>query len=159
MSPRPRAGRGLLLPFPASKSRVRYRSGVWGSGLATRQRLLDWNPPNRSCTRTSTKTVSHTLPYMQRLRFLAWFQVHHRPSVTTCMSQSLSCVRLFAAPWTVARQALLSTCFSRQEHWSGLPFPSPGDPPNPGTEPRSPALQADSLLSEPPGKPFGNGLA
>ena len=43
--------------------------------------------------------------------------------------------------------------FSRQEYWSGLPFPSPGDLPDPGIEPRSPALQADALLSEPPGKP------
>ena len=46
--------------------------------------------------------------------------------------------------------------FSRQEHWSGLPFSSPGDLPNPGTEPSSPALQADSLPSEPPGKPGGD---
>ena len=44
--------------------------------------------------------------------------------------------------------------FSRQEYWSGLPFPSPGDLPDPGIEPRSPALQADALTSEPPGKPF-----
>ena len=43
--------------------------------------------------------------------------------------------------------------FSRQEYWSGLPFPSPGDLPDPGIEPRSPALQADALTSEPPGKP------
>ena len=43
--------------------------------------------------------------------------------------------------------------FSRQEYWSGLPFPSPGDLPDPGTEPRSPVLQADALPSEPPGKP------
>ena len=54
--------------------------------------------------------------------------------------------------WTVAHQAALSMGFSRQEYWSGLPFPSAGDLPNPGTEPRSPALQADSLPSEPPGK-------
>ena len=47
-----------------------------------------------------------------------------------------------------------SVVFSRQEYWSGLPFPSPGDLPNPGIEPRSPALQADSLLSEPPGNPY-----
>ena len=47
----------------------------------------------------------------------------------------------------------LSMGFSRQEYWSGLPFPSPGDLPNPGIEPRSPALQADALSSEPPGKP------
>ena len=55
-------------------------------------------------------------------------------------------------PWTVAHQAPPSTEFSRQEYWSGLPFPSPGDLPNSGTEPGSPALQADSLQSEPPGK-------
>ena len=55
-------------------------------------------------------------------------------------------------PWTVADQALPSMGFSRQEYWSGLPFPSPGDLPNPGIEPRSPALQADSLPSEPQGK-------
>ena len=56
-------------------------------------------------------------------------------------------------PWTVAYQAPLSMEFSTQEHWSGLSFPSPGDLRNPGTEPRSPALQMDSLLSEPRGKP------
>ena len=55
--------------------------------------------------------------------------------------------------WTGARQAPLSVEFSRQEYWSGLPFPSPGDLPNPGTEPRSPSLWADSLPSESPGKP------
>ena len=55
-----------------------------------------------------------------------------------------------ATPWTVACQAPLSREFSRQEYWSGLPVPSPGDLPNPGTKPRSPALQADSLPSEPP---------
>ena len=67
--------------------------------------------------------------------------------------KSLSRVRLFAIPWTVAHQAPPSMGFSRQEHWSGLPFPSPGDLLDPGIEPRSPALQADALTSEPPGKP------
>ena len=67
------------------------------------------------------------------------------------MCQSLSHVRLFAIPWTVACQAPLSMEFSRQEYWSGLLFPSPGDLPDPGIKPRSPALQADSLLSEPRG--------
>ena len=56
-------------------------------------------------------------------------------------------------PWTIARQVPLSVGYSRQEYWSGLPFPSPGDFPNPGIEPRSPALQADSLPSEPRVKP------
>ena len=66
--------------------------------------------------------------------------------------KSLSRVQLFATPWTVAYQAPPSMGFSRQECWSGLPFPSPGDLPDPGIEPRSPALQADALPSEPPGK-------
>ena len=60
---------------------------------------------------------------------------------------------LFATPWTVAYQAPPSMEFSRQEYWSGLPFPSPGDLPNSGIEPGSPAFQADTLTSEPPGKP------
>ena len=63
--------------------------------------------------------------------------------------KSLSLVRVFVTTWTVARQAPLSIGFSRQEHWSGLPFPSPGDLPDPGFEPGPPALQADALPSEP----------
>ena len=62
--------------------------------------------------------------------------------------KSLSRVRLFSASWTVAYQAPLSMGFSRQEYWSGLPFPSPGGLPDPGIEPGSPALQADSLPTE-----------
>ncbi len=69
------------------------------------------------------------------------------------MLSHLSRVQLFVTPWTVTRQAPLSMRFPRQEYWSGLPFPSPGDLPNPGIEPGSPALQADALPSEPPGKP------
>ena len=61
-------------------------------------------------------------------------------------------VRLFATPWTVAYQAFLSMGFSRQEYWSGLPFPSPGNLPDPGIEPGSPVLEADSLTSKLPGK-------
>ena len=58
----------------------------------------------------------------------------------------------FATPWTVARQAPLSMGFSREEYWSVLPFPSPGDLPDPGIEHASPAWQADFLTTEPPGK-------
>ena len=75
--------------------------------------------------------------------------------------KSLRHVRLFVIPWTlcdpldcIAHQAPLSLGFSRQEYWSGLPFPSPGDLPDPGIEPRSPTLQANALSSEPPGKPY-----
>ena len=65
--------------------------------------------------------------------------------------KALSRVQLFATLWAVAYQASLSMGFFRQEYWSGLPFPSPGDLPNPEIEPWSPALQADTLPSEPPG--------
>ena len=68
-----------------------------------------------------------------------------------------SCPTL-ANPRTVARQASLSMGFSRQEYWCGLPCPPPGDLPNPGIKPRSPALQADSLPSERPGKPKNTGV-
>ena len=80
--------------------------------------------------------------------------------VTTCSpcvhAQSLSCAPLFATPWTIAHQAPLSMGFSRQEYWNGLPFPHPGDLPNPEIKPISPvspALQADSFPTEPHGKP------
>ena len=73
--------------------------------------------------------------------------------------KSLSHVQLFATPWTVAYQAPLSMGFSRQEYWSGLPFPSPGDLPNPGIEPEFPAFQADALTSEPPGKHKGEAIS
>ena len=63
-------------------------------------------------------------------------------------SKSLSYVRLFATTWTIQ-----STEFARPEYWTGYPFPSPGDLPNPGIKPRSPTLQADSLPAEPQGKP------
>ena len=67
--------------------------------------------------------------------------------------KSLNCVQLFVTPQTVAYEAPPSMGFSRQEYWSGLPFPSTGDLPDPGIEPGSPALQADALPSKPPGKP------
>ena len=58
-----------------------------------------------------------------------------------------------ATPWTVAHQPPLSMGFPKKEYWSGLPFLSPGDLPDPGIEPGSPASEADALTSEPPGKP------
>ena len=67
-------------------------------------------------------------------------------------AKSLSSVQLFATPWTVTLQAPLSMEFSRPEYWRGQLFSSPGDLPNPGIKPRSPALQADSLPAELPGK-------
>ena len=69
------------------------------------------------------------------------------PSFLSCSSVSHLVTSDFATPWTVARQAPLSMGFSRQEHWSRLPFPSPGDLPDPGIEHRPPASQAGSLPS------------
>ena len=82
---------------------------------------------------------------------------HEQPSSHTSISISSLCVsllsrvQLFATPWIVAYEAPPSMGFSRQEYWSGLPFPSPGDLP---IEPGSPALQTDALPSKPPGKPL-----
>ena len=75
------------------------------------------------------------------------------PSLLPLRLVLLTYVQLFAIPWTVAPQAPLPMGFSRQEYWSGLPFPSLESLPNPGIEPASPALQADSLPAEPPGEP------
>ena len=71
---------------------------------------------------------------------------------------SLSCAPVVATPWTIAHQSPLFMGFPRQEYWSGLPFASPGDLPNPGIKPRSPALQEDSLSSKSPGKPKNTGM-
>ena len=81
--------------------------------------------------------------------FLTCIQV----SQETGKGKSLSSVRLFVTPWTVACQSS-PVEFSGQEYWRGLPFPSPGALPDPGIKPKSPTLRADSLQSEPPGKPL-----
>ena len=79
---------------------------------------------------------------------------NHNYFAVTVKVNSLCLVRLFDTPWTVAYQAPPSMGFSRQEYWSGLPFPSPGDLPNTGIDLWSPTLQADPLASEPPGKTY-----
>ena len=79
--------------------------------------------------------------------------VSERFGLLSFTSAPLKNKSVFVTPWTVTHQAPLYMGFSRQEYWSGLPFPLVGDLPDPGTEPRSPALQVDSLPSEPPGKP------
>ena len=103
--------------------------------------FLIWIPfISFSCLITLTRTSSTVLKRSG--------ETEHHCSVPDPSGGGLvtkSCLTL-AAPWTVACQALLPVGFSRQEYWSGLPFPSPGNLPNPGTEPGSPALQADSCL-------------
>ena len=92
------------------------------------------------------------IPGILQARTLEWVAIAFSAKTSYCNTivKSLSCVWLFATSWTVAHQASLSVGFPRQEYWSGLPFPSSGDLPDPGIEPRSPKLQADALLSEPP---------
>ena len=86
-----------------------------------------------------------------------WHSSNRMPVISdnslVCLLSHFSCVRLFVTPWTVAHQAPLSMEFSRQEYWSGLPCPPPGDLPNAGSEPRSPALQADNLPLSHQGSP------
>ena len=104
------------------------------------------------CVAAGTSLTKHRLGYISLLLkapgFPSLLEDKERKKVN-----SLSCVRFFATLWTVAYQAPLSMGFSRQEYWSGMPFPSPGGLPDPGIEPRSPELEADTLTSEPPGKP------
>ena len=86
------------------------------------------------------------------------FIIHNEGSVQLSSVQSLSCVWLFVTWWTITHQFPLSRAFFRKEYWTGLSCPPSGDLPNPRIESRSLALQADSLLSEPPGKPKNTGV-
>ena len=83
----------------------------------------------------------------------SWVTVCVCVCVCMCLLSHFSHVRFFAIPWTITLLSPLSMGFFRQQYWSGLPFPSPGNLPDPGIKPGPPALQADSLPSEPPGKP------
>ena len=90
--------------------------------------------------------------------YCVWFLKHEGNNISLCCAYLLSHVWLFATPWTIAHQAPLSTGILQQQYWTGLPCPSPRDLPNPAIEPWSPALQADSLPSEPPEKPKKTGV-
>ena len=92
-------------------------------------------PPLKSAQNTSLSSLCYT-------------------AMSHCECVSHCCVRLFVTPWIVVCQSPLSMEFSRQEYWSGLPFPSPGDLPDSGIKPRTPELQTDSLPSEPNGSPI-----
>ena len=95
----------------------------------------------------------------ESLSYTAYMEmVSERCALALCCASSFSRVCLFLAPWTVARQASPSMGILQAGIRHGLPCPPPGDLPKPGVEPRSPALQVDSLLSEPPGKPRNTGV-
>ena len=99
------------------------------------------NPMDRGTWRAIVHSVAKSRTHLKQL------------SVQFSSVQSLSRVRLFVTPWTAARQVPLSMGFFRQEYWSGLPFPSPEDLPNPGIELGSPAFKADCLPCELQGSP------
>ena len=109
------------------------------SGVQTS--LVGTNPPSWGVPSHAEITIHLGLPFTRNC--LMW----------KYESESHSVLSDSATLWTVAHQAPLPMGFSRLEYWSGLPFPSPGDLPGPEIEPRSPALQADALLSELLGKP------
>ena len=97
-------------------------------------------------------------PFIKKSLFTAIWEITTKSTVPCDFSKKskwklLSHVWLFVTPWTIQ-----SMEFSRLEYWNGLPFPSPGDHPNPGIKPRSPALQEDSLSAEPEGKPKNTGV-
>ena len=113
------------------------------------------NPMDRGAWQATVHRVSNSRTWLTQLsphiHLLVQQRVRVRESKVKC--KSLSRVWLFATPWTIQ-----SMKFSRPEYWSGKTFLSPGELPNPGIKPRSPALQADSLPAEPQGKPKKTGV-
>ena len=124
---------GILVPLP----------GIKPMSLALKGGLLNTRPPGKSWI------------LFEGISFGGVRKLLHTAStcVHACMLSCFSRIWLCATPWTVTQQTPLSMGFSKWEYWSGVTFPSPWDLPGPGIEPRSSVLQADSLPSEPPGKP------
>ena len=127
-----------------------------GKESACNARSLGWKDPLEKGKATHSSILAWRIPWTtqttgsQRVRHnWATFTFTFHWSVKVKL---LSHVQLFGNPWTIAYQPPPSIGFSRQEYWNGLPFPSPGDLPNPGIDPGSLALQTDALPSEPPGK-------
>ena len=105
------------------------------------------------CDPKDSSPPGFPVPGILQARTLEWVAISFSKRNYRKKVKSLSRVRLFVTPWTVAYQAPLSMEFSRQEYWSGLPFPYSRYLPDPGIEPGSPALQADTRSLEPPEKP------
>ena len=116
-----------------------FKSGWWGMG--ERMGYPHWGSAGSWDTVLALN--------VNKLQFLC---LQHGDSESE-VAQLLSRVWIFATLWTVGHQVPPSVGFPRQEYWSGLPFPSSGYLPDPGIEPESPTLRADTLTSEPPGKP------
>ena len=131
---------------PAKRTRVWANSWrQWRTEKPALLKSMEWQSQHHLAAEQQQNSGYNSLCCEKTSLLLIYFT-----HVYVC--QSLRHVQLFVTPCAEACQAPLSMGFSRQEYWSGSPFPSPGDLPYPGIEPRSPALQADSSLSEPPGK-------
>ena len=123
-----------------------------------------FNLKNEQSEPAASREITHRLLLMMKFKIFKWklefwktYICHNElnsfPGLKGVCVHTLSHIQLFAATWTVAHQAPLSISFSRQEYCSGLPFPPPGDLPDPGIEPASPALAGGFFTTEPPGKP------
>ena len=149
------------------KTSLWNQKGLWGEpwGAGRQTMILSTLQPANSLLQTmgSLTWQGHQsfqrrelrdFPFLQQLRCKIQDKDGQKPVRKQNDSCSCLAAQSFATPWTEFCQAPLSMEFSRQEYWSGLPLPSPRELSNPRTEPRSPALQADSLPSESPGKPW-----
>ena len=116
---------------------------MWKSVLCSLETAQSWG--SRSASHLTSRCICHCRSSISA-------PGPHPPWVS--MLSLISHVRLCVTPWIIACKPPLPMAFSRQGYWSGLPCPPPGDLPDPGTEPGSPALQADYLPCEPPGKLF-----
>ena len=126
---------------------------IYTSAASTRSLMGEKNAPCKWCRLGTQRAWPPTLPLFSGLEQINSFLPtpdlrQSRCNMVRMRAKLLSCVWLFETSWTVAHLAPLSMGFSRQEYWSGLSFPSPGNLPNPGIKSVSPALQADSLPSE-----------
>ena len=141
---------------PVSSPVWSFAHQTWSCGWLRCLRAILLEMPLLSTVITSSSLFTLVPLGIFSLRLFQSKSYSHLGASVFCewVSEWSRSVWLFVTPWTVAHQAPLSMGFSRWEYWSGSPFPSPGDLPNPGIEPRSPTLQADALTSEPPGKPF-----
>ena len=138
---------------------------VWRFPLMLKRELLDDSVilllgiyPQNTDSRDQYGSVHCSIIHSSKKRETTCLSVEGCVYVCVCarVLSPFSHVRLCVTLWTVACQAPLYMGFSRREHWSGLPFPSAGDLPDPGIEPRSPALQVVALPSKPPGKCLEN---
>ena len=121
----------------------------------TRKKLWEKIPLQFHSLSTQKCWVINSWAFLEKSihSFTTWALYKQMNTACLCLRVSCSLISNSEIPWTIARQTPLSMELSRQEYWSGLLFPSPRDFPDPGIEPRSPALQENSLLTELQGKP------